>query len=331
MADSEQGSAPSETLDSLASFLADNPEADASGPAKEEKQQTEAAPSTEDNVEAAEEITEGTEETEETTEAKAEEEKTDEAASLKFKVPVKGENGEDQTVEVDQKELIAGYQRHADYTRKTQELSNREREVTQKVAERLNEGQAYYMQQAQLAQAAITQLAGLKSADEMAQLAVTDPATWVQESQREQRVRGVLTQLEQTMQAEQQRQQAEAQAAKERDYQATWQVLTKEGIDRPALKKIFDVMLDHYKVPAERIANVSDPILVRIMRDAAAYRELQTRKTVVSKKVAEAPRLPAQRQTVPASERVNKSLNARFASGKAKLDDLAAYLHNNSI
>ena len=331
MADSEQGSAPSETLDSLASFLADNPEADASGPAKEEEKQTAASPDEDKDAEAAQEITEGTEETEEAPEAKAEEAKPDDAASLKFKVPVKGENGEDQTVEVDQKELIAGYQRHADYTRKTQELSNREREVTQKVAERLNEGQTYYMQQAQLAHAAITQLAGLKSADEMAQIAVTDPAAWVAEQQREQRVKGVLSQLEQSMQAELTRQQQEQKAENERAYQETWQILTKEGIDRPKLKGIFDVMLDHYKVPSERIANVVDPILIRIMRDAAAYRELQTRKEVVTKKVTEAPRLPAQRQTTPASERINKKIDARFASGKAKLDDLAAYLHHNQI
>jgi hypothetical protein len=65
------------------------------------------------------------------------------------------------------------------------------------------------------------------------------------------------------------------------------------------------------------------------MRDAAAYQELKAKKAEVVKKAQDAPRLPAQRQSVPKNEQVNKRLDAKFASGKAKLSDLAAYIANN--
>lgn len=334
MAEQSQGN--SETLDSLADFLADNPDADASGPAIEKKAKPlQATDATGDDTEEEEETqAEDTEEEEsESTEAKAADEETEETTQqgLKFKVPIKGEDGTDTTVEVDQGELIAGYQRQADYTRKTQELANKEREVTAQVAQKLTEGREYYIQQAQLAHAAITRLAGLRSQEEMAQLSVTNPAEWIQEQQRVTAVTSVLSQLEQGMQAELQKHQQEIADQQRNAYQKAWDVLTKDGIDKPKLKKIFDTMQDHYKVPAERLKNLYDPVLVRIMRDAAAYRDIQARKTEVTKKAAEAPRLPAARQSIPKQERVNRQLNARFASGKAKLNDLAAYLEHNNL
>lgn len=334
MAEAEQSSGNSESIDSLASFLVDNPDADGSGPAKEDEDKTQQVTG-EDADTIADEEASGTEgedaddqDAEEGTEDKGE---ADQQQGLKFKVPIKGDDGTDTTVEVDQKELIAGYQRQADYTRKTQDLSKREQEVTQQVAERLNKGLEHYMQQAQMAHSAIAKLAGLRSAEEMAQLAVSNPAEWIQEQQRATAVSSVLAQIEQGMQAELQKHQAEQTDAQKKAYYQAWEVLTKDGIDKPKLKKIFDTMQEHYKVPAHRLQNLYDPILVRIMRDAAAYRDIQARKTEVTKKVVEAPRLPAARQSVPRQERINKQLNARFAKGKAKLDDLAAYLSANNL
>lgn len=313
------------SIDDLAQFLVDTPEADASDPTDEEQGQT-SDESLEDNSEEANDSDpaddESPEEDEESEEAKKQ-------TSLKFKVPVKGEDGADTTIEVDEKELVTGYQRHSDYTRKTQELATREREVTQTVATKLQEGQNYYMQQAQMAHAAVRQFAGLKSPEEMAQLAATDPAAWVQEQQRERFVASTLQQLEQGIQRETAEQEATRKRQEAEAYEATWTELKKDGLDKPALKKIFDTMQEKYKVPPARLAAVYDPVLVRIMRDAAAYQELKDKKAAVVKKVQNAPKLPAQRQSVPKQEQQNKALNAKFASGKAKLKDLAAYIANN--
>jgi hypothetical protein len=318
MENGQAGNGP-ETIDDLAQFLVDTPESD-SEPALEEDGATSDEP-LEDNSD------------EPTEDAPADEEESSEDAEppsdLKFKVPVKGEDGVETTVEVDQKELIAGYQRHSDYTRKTMELADKEREVTQQVATKLEEGRTYYLQQAQMAHAAVRQLAGLRSPDEMAQLAQTDPASWVQESQRQAAIAGILQQIEQGTQRERadiERQQKEQQA---KTYQTAWEALGKDGIDKPKLKAIFDVMKTKYAVPDERLAGVTDPALVRIMRDAAAYQGLIDKKASVVKKVAEAPRLPTARQSVPKQEQRNKALDAKFSQGKAKLKDLAAWIANN--
>ena len=310
-----------ESMDDLADFLDNNPEADASDAVDDEGLQNSDEPE-QDN----------SEETEEDGPASDEEEDPDapkEQTSLKFKVPVKGDDGTETTLEVDEKELVAGYQRHADYTRKTQELANKEREITQVVGQKFEENRSYYMQQAQLAQAAVRQLAGLRSPEEMAQLAQTDPATWVQEQQRERVIEGVLSDLQHGIQRESAQAEQMRQQAKQQEYQKAWEVLSKEGIDKSALQKIFSTVQTKYDIPVERFQQLSDPKLVMLMRDAAAYQDLKDRKAQVTKKVQDAPKLPAARQSVPRNEQQERKLNGRFASGKAKLNDLAAYLSRN--
>ncbi len=318
-----QASGP-ESIDSLAEFLEDNPDLESDGPSKTREPQNSDESSDEDTSE--EETTENPDEEDEESSEDAEGQ-----PSLKFKVPVKGEDGADTTLEVDEKELVAGYQRHADYTRKTQELANREREVTQVVSQRLQEGQNYYMQQAQIAQAAVRQLAGLRSPDEMAVLAQTDPAQWVAEQQRERAISGVLSQLQEGIQREQaQVQQVEVQN-KQQAFQYAWNVLQSEGVDKPALQKIYQKATEKYGIPQEALANLYDPKQVLILRDAIAYQELKASKASVTKKATEAPRLPTQRQSAPRDEARSKALDKKFSSGRAKLDDLAEFLYTRKL
>lgn len=322
--DNGQAEGP-ETIDDLAAFLVDNPDADGSGTAKEDKQQNSEVPD-EDNTEEEE-----TDPAEDDPEEEEESEDAKERPSLKFKVPVKGEDGTDQEIEVDEKELVAGYQRHADYTRKTQELANKEREITQVVGQKLTESQTYYMQQAQMAHAAVRHVAGLKTPEQMEQLAMSDPAAWVQEQQRERAVNGLLTQLQQNVQRESAEQEQQRAQQKQLAYQQAWEVLTKEGIDKPALEKIFTTIQKRYDVPMERFQNLDDPKLVKIMRDAVAYQELKDKKAVVTKKVQDAPKLPATRQSVPRDEQRAKALDKKFSTGKAKLDDLAELIYTRKL
>lgn len=311
-------------MDDLAEFLVDNSDADAAETTDEENGQT----SDESDKDNSEELDTDPAD-DESTDKDDESEDAEKQTSLKFKVPVKGDDGIDTTIEVDEKELVSGYQRHADYTRKTQELATKEREVTQVIATKLQEGQSYYMQQAQMAHAAVRQFAGLRSPEEMAQLAQTDPAAWVQEQQRERYVAATLQQLEHGLQRETAEQENQRKQDEARAYEDTWTELKKDGLDKPALKKIFDTMQEKYKVPPSKLATVYDPILVRIMRDAAAYQELKDKKAAVTKRAIEAPKLPAQRQSVPKQQQRDVAINKRFVSGKAKLSDLAAFLENS--
>jgi hypothetical protein len=242
----------------------------------------------------------------------------------------KAQTGRTQTIEVDEKELVAGYQRHADYTRKTQELADKEREVTQQVATKLEEGRTHYLQQAQLARAAVLQLAGLKSPQEMAQLAQSDPASWVAEQQRANAIQGVLSQLEQGMTREQQVAAQKHQDESQKEISRAWGVLGQQGIDKAKLTDIFDRVHTKYGVPKERLHTVTDPALVLLMRDAVAYQGLKDKKAEVTAKAKDAPKLP-QRQSVPKNEQVNQKLERRFSSGKAKLNDLAAFIANNNL
>lgn len=302
-----------DTIDDLAQFIVDTSE----------------EPTEDDDTQNPDDDAEVVEDPADDPDDEPESEEPEEQPSLKFKVSVKGEDGTDQEVEVDQKELINGYQRHADYTRKTQELSTREREVTQAVATRLQDGQNHYMQQAQMAQAAVRQLAGLRSADEMAVLAQTDPAQWVQEQQRERAINGVLSQLEQGLNTERAQQQNAQKQQQQQAFSDAWSVLSEAKIDKSALQKIYATVTTKYGIPAAQLSNLYDPKLVLALRDAVAYQELKDKKVAVTKKVEAAPRLPAARQAVPRNEQADKKLSARFSSGKAKLSDLAAYLNSH--
>ena len=318
-----QGELAPETTDDLVQFLMDNPDVD-SDPIDEEK----AKPSEESDKDNSDEKDEdATAEDEDDTES----EEAKQPSGLKFKVPVKGEDGAESSIEVDEKELIAGYQRHSDYTRKTMELGEKEREITQIVATKLDEGRNHYMQQAQLARAAVLQLAGLRSSQEMAQLAQTDPAQWVQEQQRQAAVNGVLAQLEQGMQHEQQQVQQQTAQQTQQQISKAWGILGQQGLDKPKLLKIYEKVSEKYSIPMESLARVTDPALVMVLRDAVELQGLKDKRASVTAKAKEAPKLPAQRQSVPKSEQSNKRLETRFTSGKAKLNDLAKWIETNNL
>ena len=303
-------------LDDLASFLEDKP-LEAS-----DEQEDDATPQ-EDSQEEPDEAESAVDESE----AEATEEEAEDQPSATFKVTVKGEDGADQTLDVDQKELIAGYQRQRDYTVKTQALAERERQAFEVVTQEIEKSRAHYMQQAQMAHMAVRELAGMRSDEEMAVLAQTDPSLWVQEQQRAAAVRTRLQQIQQGVQSEQA--QAQQMQAKQRQqlFSKAWDVLQEKGIDKPKLAGIYQEASKRYGFGEQEFANVYDPRIVLALRDAVAYRALHDKKPAVQQKAQAAPKLPATKQPVARSETKIKQLETRFArKGGAKLDDLAAYL-----
>ena len=311
------------SADDVAQFLIDNPEADGADD-QQEQAPTDESPSDEDTDES---------ETADDSPDDGEEdpaEQPDPTSSRKFKVTVKGEDGADLTQEVDEKELIAGYQRHADYSRKTAELARREEQAVEIVRAKVSEAQNHYVQQAQMAQALVARLAGLRSPEEMLELSRQDPAAYVAEQARQQQVHSMIAGLQNQWQQEQFRAQQDRQEALQQSFARCWGVLGQKGIDKPKLQHIFDSYSKYYGISPERFATLNDPAVVLSMRDAVAYQELQKKKSEVTQKAAAAPRLP-QKSPVPRADTQDKKRVERLRSGRGSRDDLAAFIAQHNL
>lgn len=247
----------------------------------------------------------------------------------KITFKVKGEDGVEETVEATPEEIASSYMRQKDYTKKTQALAAREHEAVQFLTQKHDEIRQNYISQAELTRAAIVNMAGIRSESEMAELANSDPAAWVAENQRQRQIAAYLNQLDQSIHSEKEQAALQAEIAektrKEQLFNTSWAELQKDGIDRPKLEGIYGNVIKNYGFTQEELATVLDHRMVKVMRDAVAYRALKSQKADVTKKVQSAPRMPT-RQAQPTNERRDRELEAKFKSGKAKLNDLAAFL-----
>lgn len=318
--DGHADNAPADNLAGLADFLSDTPEQESQDEETEEGSETE---SQEDNQPSEETESEDSDESDEDSEEASTTQDTT------FKVTVKDADGADTEIEVSKDEILKGYQRQADYTRKMQSLVERESQAITVVKQKIDESREMYLREAALARAAVVNLAGLKSDQEMAQLAQTDPAQWVQEQQRQKYIQSLIGNLEGKMSAEQQRAQQESEALKAQSlqqmYQKSWEALSKEGIDKPKLVKVFENVGKSYGFTQQELSNVYDARLALMMRDAVAYRELKSKAPQVTKQTQKAPPMPS-KNTPSATERKVKQNNERFRGGRAKLGDLASFL-----
>ena len=313
--DGQAESAPeSGGLGDLASFLADTPEGES---IEQDEEQTTDEPTAESDTDESE------------NDEQDEAETVEPAPVAKITFKVKGEDGTEETVEATTDELASSYLRQKDYTKKTQALAERESQAVQFLTQKHEEIRNQYLSQAETARAAVAQMAGLKSESELAELAQSDPAAWVAESQRQKQINAFISGLDRQIHGERQRAAQEAQQRQaqhlNQQYQTSWAELAKAKIDKPALEKIYGATNKNYGFSQEELGNVYDHRLVHMMRDAAAYRDLQAQKATVTKKVQDAPRMPS-KQSSPAQERQEQALTNRFKTGRAKLNDLAAFL-----
>lgn len=284
-----------------------------------------------DPPEEDEEQPEATEETgEESEDAQPEEEGATEApkevvfAGQKFDLPA------NTPPEVVEKVAEIGKQLQGDYTRKTQELASREKQAAEIVQNELKQGQQHINQALQQARAVIQAVVGFMDPAQLAQLAETDPAAWVQANARQQQLGAYMAHLQQQAQElDQQVKQADAQRM-EAAKQEAWQRLNAEGIDRKGLEKLWMDAKQTFNLTDERLSQVLDADSWLVLRDAIAYRQLKAQKPAVTKKVAEAPQLPKAKQPMP--QEVRQKLDARKAvtrKGGASMRDLAAFIATN--
>jgi hypothetical protein len=165
------------TLNDLASFLADTPDEQASD--EQDDEQT-ADDSTDEEVDTEAEANDGQDESDDEPQGDDEDEPTPTAQKVTIKV--KNDSGELETLELTQEEIAQSYMRQRDYTAKTTALAKRESEAVQFLTTKHDEVRNHYLSQAELARAAVAQIAGIRSESEMAELANSDPAAWVAEN-----------------------------------------------------------------------------------------------------------------------------------------------------
>ena len=310
-------------LADLASFLSESPETD-SIDEENEAETVDESTGEADTEEAA------NDEQDIDPDAPDEGEDEDEPAPVeKITFKVKGEDGKEETIEASTEDIAKSYMRQQDYTKKTQQLAERESEAVKFLTEKHEAIRSQYLSQAELSRAAIVQMAGIKTEDEMANLANSDPAAWVAENQRQRQINSYLNGLNQQIEGEKQQAKAQAdQRARQQikhQFDTAWQELSKDGIDKPKLQKIYSDVSSKYGFSNEELANVYDHRLVRALRDAAAYQALKAQKPAVMQKAQNAPRMPS-KQAAPAQVRRDQAIEQKFKSGRAKLNDLAAFL-----
>lgn len=311
-----QATAPG-TLDDLASFLEDQPLEESEDQEGDESTSQESQDQPDEDSDAVDdsEPTDG-----------ADEGAKDQPSDRKIQVTVKGEDGADITMDVEEKELVSGYLRQRDYTVKTQQLAERERQAFEVVTGEIEKARGHYLEHARVAMQAVQELAGFRSPEEMEALSRADPAAWVAEQQRLQLVQQRVQRIQAGMQqanAQAQQQQAQVRQAQ---FQKAWNVLQDKGIDREQLSQIYSKAAKEFGFSEQDFENVYDPRVVLALRDAVAYRALKNQKPEAQKRVQLAPKTPQTKQPVPRSETKLKQLDAKFKGGKAKLNDLAAYL-----
>lgn len=320
-------SAPEAGLEDLTSFLEDNPKRE---PSLEDDEDNNAEESNvKDDNDGSEDDQQDSDSDEDEAEAKSDDEDKQPTTDQKITIKVKAEDGTDETLELTPDEISASYMRQRDYTIKTQKLAERENQAVEFLKAKHDEFRQQYLSQAELARAAVANMAGIKTEAELAELANSDPAAWVAESQRQKEIFNYLNYLDQQINGERQRasqEQTERQAQTlQEQYQKAWTVLSKEKIDKPALAKIYTDAKKVYGFTDEELGGVYDARLVMALRDAAAYQELKSKRAEVTKKAVDAPRLP-NKQSTTANERRQQKLNDRFKGGRAKLSDLAELL-----
>lgn len=253
--------------------------------------------------------------------------KTDKAAV--HEVTIKGDDGADVKKKVTTKELIDGYMMRSDYDRKQQALKRDEQEAVKIIRTRREEDRTFFMNEAARARAVIVQLADLKSPEEMARLAQTDQGAWVAERARQEAVMTAIKGIEEAENAQKQQREQETAAERQTRLGHYWSVLGKDGIKGETVVKVFSAMEKKYGIEPERLKQIDDPRLVKIMRDAASWTALQDRKPARERVVTTAKPLPAPRQAAPRQERQQKALSERFRSGTAKTSDLASFIANS--
>lgn len=228
-------------------------------------------------------------------------------------------------------ELQKGYLRQQDYTRKTQEVARARAEAEAAVQQQIQQAQQAYQQQLMVVrQALIAQAAPELQNVDWNKLANEDPAEFVRLSAKAQQVQTSLQAVDAEMRQHAQQRQQHMQQALAQVVQESVQVL-RNDIPEWSDTKYRDLMkagIDEYGFTQEEIGNVYDARVIKMLHDAAQWRQLQKAKPAVEKKLVTVPKVlkpGTQNQQVNPAQKGLQEANTRLRKS-GKPDDFAALL-----
>ena len=229
---------------------------------------------------------------EEQPEADSEPDQVEQVTKYRFKV--KSDEGTDEEVEMTPEEMQKGVMLERDYRRKTTELARAKEQAETDIRTRIEAERQQYLQNLDLVQKAfIKTIAPEFEGLDMSRLADEDPAQYVKVSNRMNQVQQVLSaiQQEQARAAEEARtaqQQAMQKAVKEARETLQREIPTwSDQLYEDVLKST----MTHYGFKADEVNGVVDPRIVKLMHDASEFQKLKGSKSLVDKKVSQAPKV----------------------------------------
>jgi hypothetical protein len=244
----------------------------------------------------------------------------------KVRVKIDGEESE-----VSLKEAREGYQREADYRKKTQELAKERAEIPKKVREEVEKKAQEYQQNVRVFQQALANLADQElTQTDWNKLANEDPAEFVKKMHRKTQFENFLRAAQQEIQKqdEARKQEIETQQAQALEQAQARLKSSIPGWGDELAGKITKSAL-HYGFSKEELSGITDARYVEVLHDAMQFRELKDKKSLVDKKVAEVPKVlkpgTQQSKTLVNSER-EKELKAAVKKSGGRSEDVVALL-----
>lgn len=302
-------------------------ESDAGGDAKPAKQAKAEKTAEDDDAESEEaeddgKEEEGGEDADESEDEEGEEEDGEEKDEAdepkKFTVKVDGK-----TIEVDEKELVEGYQRTADYTRKTQQLAAREREVTQAAEQAVREADTKYTQIIENLMELLGDEFARDSKVDVDKLIEEDPVEYMKYQARQQKRAEALAehQAQQRMAAERQ-----TRETMQRESQAVLEKIPEWGDSKVASAERAEVgkYLQSTGFSVEELNGLMDHRQVLVARKAMLYDKLMQSKPEVKQKLDKTPvKVSKSGSRTAMQPNSNKALEQRLAK-TGKVEDAAA-------
>lgn len=236
------------------------------------------------------------------------------------------------TEEVTLKEAVAGYQRSADYQRKTQQLAQERRELAETAKQQRDS--AEYQHQVAANVLATIENGMVGDLERINALRQTDPQQWAQEyaafNERKDWLAGLKTQAAQAymMQTQQAQQETEAQM-KERLRTETEMLQTAIPNFEQEKPQLVKYLSEKVGFTEQELSSVADHRLLVMAHKAMKFDTQTPKAELAKKKVKDAPKL----QKPAAKQQVNvKRSNLQKAKGKLKksghVKDAAAAIEN---
>lgn len=242
----------------------------------------------------------------------------------KYTVKVDGKS-----VEVDESELIRGYQREADYTRKTQAVAEERKAIEAHKSEVAAERQRYAASIQQITQF----LESTAPQPPSAELLDADPVEYLrQKAAFEDHAQALhmwnaeRQQLTEKQQQEQQ-QRFQAHVAQERERVLAQIPAWKDAKTEQAEKKaIASYLLDKAGYSPQEVGSLADSRALVIARKAYLYDQLQAKRPEVERKVADAPKFqkPGQQKSVKTSGQQRHEAKVNRLRQTGRVEDAAA-------